>query len=90
MCLGIAEIDEKPIPQQLGDMPSKALDDLGTDPLVCTDHVTPVFGVELRGQFGGVRQVAEHNCELPSFRVRRRCSRAKCDLRGELFLHSRL
>jgi hypothetical protein len=69
MCLGIAEIDQEPIPKQLSDMPIKALDDLGTDPLVCTDHVTPVFRVELAGEFGRIDQVAEHHGELTAFRV---------------------
>ena len=48
MGLGIAKVDEEPIPEELGDMSIVALDNLGTDPLIRTDHVTIVFRVELR------------------------------------------
>ena len=54
MCLGIAEVDEQSVTKQLSDMPIVALDNFGTHPLICTHHVTPVFRVELAGQFGGV------------------------------------
>ena len=46
-----------------------ALDDFSTDPLIRTDHVPVVFGVELGGEFGGVHQVTEHHRELAAFRV---------------------
>src|SRR5262249_40812285 len=59
MGLGIAKIDQKPIPEQLGDMSLVALDNFGTHPLIRTDHVTPVFWVELTGEFGGVHQITE-------------------------------
>src|SRR5712691_11214344 len=82
MCLGIPKVHEKPIPKQLGDMPIVTLDDLGTDPLVCTHHIPVLFGVELRREFGGIDQITEHHRELPSFRVGRRwCSRERCSLR---------
>src|SRR5262245_16842494 len=72
-------------------MPIVALDDCSTSRLISTHNVTPVFRVELRGQLGGIDQVAEHDRQLPSFRVgRRRGSNARCDLSGWLFLHSRL
>src|SRR5262245_32335370 len=71
MGLGIAEVDKEPVPQELGDMPIIASNHLGTDGLVGTDHVSILFGVELRGEFRGIDQVAEHDGELPSFRVRR-------------------
>src|SRR5215510_12771330 len=70
MGVGIAKVHEKPIPEQLGNMSIIALDDLGTDPLVCTDHVPVLFGIELGGELGGVHQVTEHHRELPSFRLR--------------------
>jgi hypothetical protein len=37
--------------------------------LVCTDYVTPVFRVELAGEFGRVHQIAKHHGELATFRV---------------------
>jgi hypothetical protein len=90
MRLGIAEVHEEPVTEQLSDMPIVALDNFGTDPLICPHHITPVFRVELAGQLGGVHEVAEHHGELPSFRVGRRwCSRERCDLRGGLFLGGR-
>ena len=48
VCLGIAKVHEKPITEQLSDMSIVALDNVGTHPLICTHHVTPVFRVELR------------------------------------------
>ena len=44
---GIAKIDEESIPEQLGDMPIVALDNVGTHPLIGTDHVPVLFRVEL-------------------------------------------
>jgi hypothetical protein len=69
MGLRIAKVHQESIPEQLSDMPIVALDNLGTHPLICTHHVTPIFRVELRGQFGGIDQVAEYDRELPSFSV---------------------
>src|SRR5262245_43927647 len=80
MCLGIAEIDKQTITEQLSDMPIIALNDLGTDLLVYTDHVTPVFWVELAGELRGVHQITEHDGELPSFSL--------WSLRRLLCLHS--
>src|SRR5262245_34194395 len=91
MCLGIAKVHEESIPKQLGDMPIVALDNVGTHPLICTDHVTPVFWVELAGESSGVHHITEHHRELPSFRIeRRRGSNGRCDRRGGLVLGSRL
>src|SRR5207302_9520324 len=67
MGLRIAEVHKESIPQELGNMSIKALNNFGTHPLICTHHVTPVFRVELRGQLGRIDQVAEHDGELPSF-----------------------
>src|SRR5215471_18286848 len=59
-----AEVDQETIAQVLGDMPIVALDNVGTHLLICTDHVTPVFRIELRGHFSGIDQVAEHDSQL--------------------------
>src|SRR5262245_26863437 len=69
MRLGIAEIHQEPIAKELGDVSLIALDDLGTGSLICTHHVTPVFRVELRGQLGGLDQVAKHHGQLATFSV---------------------
>src|SRR6516165_8756607 len=91
MGLGIAKIDQKTIPEQLSDMSLVALNHVGTHPLIGPYHIAPVFRVELRGQLRRLHQVAEHDGELPSFRVgRRRGRNARCDLRGALCLGSRL
>ena len=71
MGVGIAKVHEEPITEQLGDMPIIALNDFGTDPLICTHHVPLVFRVELGGEFGGIHQVTEHHGELAAFGVRR-------------------
>ena len=52
MRLGITRIDQQAIPEILGDMPVKALDDLGTDSLVGTHHLAQIFGIELAGECG--------------------------------------
>jgi hypothetical protein len=67
MGLGIAEVHEEPVTEQLGDMPIIALDNVGTNLLIGTHHVTPVFRVELTGQFGRVHQIAKHDGELAAF-----------------------
>jgi hypothetical protein len=90
MGVGIAEVHEEPIPEQLSNVPVIASNQLRTGGLVGTDHVPVVFGIELAGEFGGIDQVAEHDRELPSFRVgRRRCSRTGFNQRGVLFLGGR-
>src|SRR5215468_6196835 len=67
MGVGIAEIDEQTVTEQLGDMPIVALNHVGTHPLIGTHHVPPVFRVELRGKLRRVHQVAEHHRELAAF-----------------------
>jgi hypothetical protein len=69
MGMGIAEVHQETITEELGDMSIVALDNVGTHPLICTHHVTPVFRVELRRQFRGIDQVAEHDGELTTFGV---------------------
>src|ERR1051326_7485667 len=59
MSLGIAKIDQEPIAKELSDVSFIALDDFHTDVLVGTDHVSVVFGVKLRRQFGGIDHITE-------------------------------
>src|SRR5215475_13529752 len=70
MGLGIAEVHQESIPQELGNVSVKTLDDVRTNSVIGTDHLPILFGVELRGQVGGIDQVAEHDGELTAFRVR--------------------
>jgi hypothetical protein len=67
----VAEVHEEPVTKQLSDMAIVALDNLGTHLLICPHHVTPVFRVELRGQFGRIDQVTEQHSELAAFGVGR-------------------
>ena len=48
-------------------MPIVALDNFGTNPLICTHHLTPVFRVELAGELGRIDQITEHHGELTTF-----------------------
>src|SRR5215470_4643179 len=65
--LGIAEIHQETIAQELGNMSVKTLDHFSTHGLIRTYHITPVFRVELAGEFRGIDQVAEHDGELTTF-----------------------
>src|SRR5262245_12497197 len=67
MGMRIAEIDEQTVTEQLGDMPIVALNNVGTHPLVCTDHIPVLFGIDLGGELGRINQVAEHHRELATF-----------------------
>src|SRR5262245_5066663 len=87
MGLGVAEVHEEPVTEKLGDMPIVALNNFRTYLLLRTYHCSVIFGIELRRKFGGIDQVTEHHRELSTFCVRR-CSRARCDLRGGLCLGS--
>jgi hypothetical protein len=89
MSLGIAEIDEQTIPEQLGNMSFIALDDFSADLLIRTDNFSQVLRIELSRQGSGIDQVTEHDGELPAFCVRR-CRRERCSLRRALLLGSRL
>src|SRR5262245_3381232 len=71
-------------------MSIKACDNLGADPLIRTHHVPVLFRIKLAGECGGVHQVTEHDGQLTSFRVRRKCSRERGDLQGGLLLGRRL
>jgi hypothetical protein len=59
MSLGIAEVHEESVPKELRDVSLIALDDLSTGALIHTDHVTPVFWVELAGESRGVHEITE-------------------------------
>jgi hypothetical protein len=67
MGLGIAKVDQKPITEELGDVPVIAANHLRTGGMIRPDHVPVVFGVELGGEFRGVHEVTEHHRELPTF-----------------------
>jgi hypothetical protein len=71
MRLRKAKIDEQAIAEVLGNITVEALDDGSTGGLIGADHVPQVFGIELAGEFGRVRQVTEHHRELAAFGVRR-------------------
>jgi hypothetical protein len=88
--LGIAEIAEQTVTQELRDVSFIALDDFSADVLVCTHHVPVLFGIELGREAGRIDQITKHHRELPSFRVRRRCSRERFNVSGWLCLHNRL
>src|SRR5215467_1472307 len=91
MGVGIAKIDEESIAQKLRNVSFVALDNFGTNSLICTYHVTPVFRVELAGELCRVHQITEHYGQLPSFRVRRRwCSWRKYTLWRLIVLGRRL
>ena len=70
MRLRIAKIDQQAIAEILGDMPVKALDDLGTGGLVGAHHLPQIFGIELAGERGRVHQVTEQHGELAAFGLR--------------------
>src|SRR5215813_3801020 len=67
MGLGIAEVHEEPIPEELGDMPIVALDHVGTYLLIGTHDIPPVFRVELRCELRRFHHVAEHDGEVTAF-----------------------
>jgi hypothetical protein len=77
MRLRIAEVDQQPIAQILGDVAVEALDDLSTDALVGTDDLTEIFWVELRRERCRVDQVTKQHGELPAFGLRRRYGRGR-------------
>ena len=70
--LGIAKVDQEPIPEILRDIAVKALDHRGTGVLVRSHHLALVFRVKPPGQAGRVDQITEQYGELAAFGVRRR------------------
>src|SRR6266446_5186029 len=86
MGLGIAKVDQEPIPEELGKVSCIALDDVSAHLLIRMDHVPIVFGVELGGELRRVHQVTEHDGELTAFRVRSAWFEWWCDLRRLIML----
>src|SRR6266446_8634476 len=89
MGLGIAKVDQEPIPEELGKVSCIALDDVSAHLLIRMDHVPIVFGVELGGELRRVHQVTEHDGELTAFRVRSAWFEWWCDLRRLIMLERR-
>ena len=73
--LGIAKVDQEPIPEVLRDIAVKALDYRGASLLVCSHHLAPVFRIKAPGQTGRVHQVTEQHGELTPFGVSGRAAR---------------
>jgi len=90
VALWVAKVHEETISKVLSDVSIVASYDFCTGTLIFTYHFSVVFGVELAGEPGRIDQVAEHHRQLPSFRLKRRGSNARCDLRGGLCLGNRL
>ena len=67
---GVAEVDQEPIAEVLGDMPLEAGDHFGAGGLIGLHHLAQLFRVKLAGQCGGVHQVTEQHGELTAFGVR--------------------
>src|SRR5262249_10534965 len=67
MCVGVPKVHQQSIAQELSNVTVKTSDNLGANLLIRPYHVTPVFWVELGGQFGRVHQISEHDRQLPSF-----------------------
>jgi hypothetical protein len=55
----IAKIDQHPIAQILGDMPVKALHDLGTDRMIGSYHRAQLFEVQMYGKSGRIDEVTK-------------------------------
>jgi hypothetical protein len=56
---GVAEVDQEPIAEVLGDMPVEAGDHFGAGGLIGLYHLAQLFRVELTGEPGRVHQVTE-------------------------------
>jgi hypothetical protein len=82
---GVAEIDQQPIAEVVGDVTCVGLDDRGRGLLVGAPHGAPVFGVELTGELCGAHQVTEQHGELAAFGLRRpRVHRSRGHLDGQV------
>jgi hypothetical protein len=66
----VAEVDQEPIAEVLGDMPVKTGDHLGARLLVGSHHLAPRFRVELTGECRRVHQITEQDGELTAFGLR--------------------
>src|SRR5215813_7429906 len=87
----VAKIHQETVTQILRNVAIVALDNFGTHPLICTDYVSVLFGIELGRQFRGIDQVTEHDRELTAFSFGgMRSSGWRCDLGRWRCLGSRL
>jgi hypothetical protein len=75
--VGIAEVHEETIAQKFSDVPVISLDDFSTNRLISMDNFPVLFRIELGREFRGVHEITENHGQLPSFRVRRGCSRER-------------
>ena len=64
MRLRVAEVNEKPVAEVLGDVPLVARDDLGAGRLIGADDLSEVLRVQPGGERRRADQVAEHHGEL--------------------------
>jgi hypothetical protein len=69
MCLGVAEIDEHPVPHVLGHKTVKPGDRLRDALVIGPDHRPQVLGVEPGREGCRADEIGEHNRELASFAV---------------------
>jgi hypothetical protein len=69
--LRIAEVHQQAITEVLCNIAVKALDHGGAGGLIGAHHLAVVFWVELPGEDGRIRQVAEQDGELTAFGVGR-------------------
>jgi hypothetical protein len=74
MSLGIAEVHQQAIAEVLGNMPIKALDDLGTELLIGAHYLPEVFRIQLASEGSRVHEITEQHRELAPLGVRRRRS----------------
>jgi hypothetical protein len=68
--LRVAEVDEQPVAEVLGDVVVKAGDHLGAGGLVGAHHLAEFLRVEASGQGGRTDQVAEHHGKLATLSLR--------------------
>jgi hypothetical protein len=67
MGLGIAEIDQESISQELGDVPIVVSNHLRTGGVIRPHHVPVLFGIKLTGELRRIYKIAEQHGELPAF-----------------------
>jgi hypothetical protein len=66
-----SEVDQKPVPEELGDMAVEMPDNLGAGLLVGADDLAELLGVQSLGERRKGDQVAEHHGELAALGTRR-------------------
>ena len=81
--LGVAEVDQQPVPEILGDPPLKALDHFGACRLVGANHLPQILRVKPASEGRGLDQITEQDRELAAFGLRRTAlDRGGCPGRG--------